>query len=238
MVTYGLQPGNDWQAIELQPNRHGGHDFKVKQRVSPKMDSKQPNSALSPQPSAFSLSLPGLHNVLNALAGLIVADQQGIEPGRAAEILSRFRGVNRRFELKGEVNGMTVIDDYAHHPTEIRATLAAARSRFGDRPIWAVFQPHTFSRTVALLDDFAGAFDQADHVIIVDIFPSREVDDGRVHSRDLARRMAHPDARYLGSLRDAADYLVERLAPPAVLLTLGAGDGYQVGEWVLEKLNR
>jgi UDP-N-acetylmuramate--alanine ligase len=101
-----------------------------------------------------------------------------------------------------------------------------------------VFQPHTFSRTVALLDDFAGAFDQADHVIIVDIFPSREVDDGRVHSRDLARRMAHPDARYLGSLRDAADYLVERLAPPAVLLTLGAGDGYQVGEWVLEKLNR
>ena len=255
VITYGLQAGNDWQAVELQPNRQGGHDFKVKQRMLPEVDSKQPNSSFTPaplvlparasvragasviQPSSFSLSLPGVHNVLNALAGLIVADQQGIPLDRAAEILSRFKGVGRRFELKGEVNGITVIDDYAHHPTEIRATLAAARSRFGDRPIWAVFQPHTFSRTVALLDDFAAAFDLADHVIIVDIFASREVDEGQIHSRELVQRMAHPDARYLGSLREAAAYLVEQLAPPAVLLTLGAGDGYQVGEWVLEKLN-
>ncbi len=238
VITYGLQAGNDWQAIELQPNRQGGHDFKVKQRASAQVDSKRSNSAFSPakRPSAFSLSLPGVHNVLNALAGLIVAHQQGIPLDRAAEILSRFKGVRRRFELKGEVNGITVIDDYAHHPTEVRATLAAARSRFGDRPIWAVFQPHTFSRTAALLDDFAAAFDLADHVIIVDIFPSREVDEGRVHSRELVQRMTHPDARYLGPLREAAAYLVEQLAPPAVLLTLGAGDGYHVGEWVLEKI--
>jgi UDP-N-acetylmuramate--alanine ligase len=144
--------------------------------------------------------------------------------------------VGRRFELKGEVNGITIIDDYAHHPTEIKATLAAARTRFGERPIWAVFQPHTFSRTISLLDDFAGAFDDADNVVIVDIFPSRETDEGVVNSQDIIDRMTHPNARYIGPLREAADYLVEHLSPPVVLLTLGAGDGYQIGEWVLAKL--
>jgi UDP-N-acetylmuramate--alanine ligase len=129
-----------------------------------------------------------------------------------------------------------VIDDYAHHPTEIKATLAAARTRFGPRPIWAVFQPHTFSRTLALLDDFAAAFAAADHVIVVDIFASREQDEGLVCSQDIVERMVHPDARYLGPLAEAAAYLSTHLQPPAALITLGAGDGYLVGEWVLEKL--
>jgi len=198
--------------------------------ASPQENGKQPDLIVS-------LKVPGVHNVLNGLAVLIVADQQGIELAQAASILGRFEGVGRRFELKGEVNGVTVIDDYAHHPTEIKATLAAARTRFGERPIWAVFQPHTFSRTISLLDDFAGAFEMADHVIVVDIFPSREIDEGLVNSQHIVERMAHPDARYIGPLREAAAYLVEMLAPPAVLLTMGAGDGYLVGEWVLEHLN-
>jgi UDP-N-acetylmuramate--alanine ligase len=129
-----------------------------------------------------------------------------------------------------------VIDDNAHHPTEIKVNLVATRTRFPDCSIWVVFQPHTFSRTLALLDDFTGAFDEADHVIIVDIFASREQDEGAINSREIVRRMRHPDARYIGSLAEAADYLANHLASPAVLLTMGAGNGYQVGEWVLEKL--
>jgi UDP-N-acetylmuramate--alanine ligase len=223
VTTYGLQTHNDWRAVDVRPNQRGGHNFRA---------------IYASSSVEVSLAVPGLHNVYNALAALIVANHQGADLSLAAEILGRFAGVGRRFELKGEVNGMTVIDDYAHHPTEIKATLAAARTRFGERPIWAVFQPHTFSRTLSLLDDFANAFADADQVVIVDIFPSRETDQGLVHSQDIIDRMTHPDARYIGPLREAADYLVNHLAPPAVLLTMGAGDGYQVGEWVLEKLRQ
>lgn len=225
VITYGLHEENDWQATDLQANKQGGSDFKV----------ARPGSSNS-SAVTVSLAVPGLHNVSNALAALIVADNQGVDLSQAAEILSQFKGVDRRFELKGESNGITIIDDYAHHPTEIRATLAAARTRFGERPIWVVFQPHTFSRTISLFDDFVGAFGEADHVIIVDIYASRERDEGLISSQDIVNRMTHPDARYIGSLNEATDYLATHLTPPAVLITLGAGDGYQVGEWVLESL--
>jgi UDP-N-acetylmuramate--alanine ligase len=128
-----------------------------------------------------------------------------------------------------------VLDDYGHHPTEIRATLAAARQRFPGRTIWAVFQPHTFSRTLALIADFAAAFGDADHVIVTDIFPARERDNLGVHSRQIIERMAHPDARYIGSLDAATAYLLGHLRPGDVLITLGAGDGYLVGERVLAR---
>jgi UDP-N-acetylmuramate--alanine ligase len=233
-TTYGLRPENEWQAVDIQPNERGGHDFKL---VHHPGDGE--NSSFSPHPSSLisvSLAVPGLHNVCNALAALIAAERAGVELTQAAEIIGPFKGVGRRFELKGEINGVTVIDDYAHHPTEIRATLAAARSRFAGRPIWAAFQPHTFSRTLALLDDFAHAFADADHVILADIFASRETDQGLVKSSDILARMSHPDARYLGSLSAAADYLAAHLAPPAVLVTMGAGDSYLIGESVLKKL--
>jgi UDP-N-acetylmuramate--alanine ligase len=223
VTTYGLQESNDWQAVEVHPNRRGGYDFQVLHHGASLAE--------------VSLAVPGLHNVYNALAVLVVAHHQGLALPEAAEILGRFAGVGRRFELKGEVNGITIIDDYAHHPTEVKATLAAARVRFGERPIWAVFQPHTFSRTISLIDDFVDAFDDADYVILVDIFASRETDEGLVSSRDIVKRMTHADARYIGPLVEATDYLVEHLAPPAVLFTLGAGDGYQVGEWVLQRLS-
>jgi UDP-N-acetylmuramate--alanine ligase len=226
-TTYGLRPENEWQAVDIQPNPRGGHDFKIKHALA----------SSPPRPLCVaSLSLPGLHNVSNTLAALIAAERCGVEPAQAAEIAGHFTGAGRRFELKGEVNGITIIDDYAHHPTEIKATLAAARVRFAGRPIWAVFQPHTFSRTLALLDDFAQAFADADHVIITDIFASRETDAGLVKSSDILARMRHPDARYVGGLAEAADYLAAHLAAPAVLITLGAGDGYLIGERVLEKL--
>ncbi len=223
VTTYGLQPGNDWQALDLQPNAQGGYDF-------------QAQSATHFAPIPVSLGVPGVHNVQNALAALIVADSQGLDLEQAAEILGQFAGVGRRFEHKGEVKGITVIDDYAHHPTEIKATLAAARTRFGRRPIWAAWQPHTFSRTMTLLDGFLGAFAEADHVIVVDIFASREKDEGQINSQTMVARMDHPDCRYIGSLEAAADYLAAQLTAPAVLITLGAGDGDQVGEWVLDRL--
>jgi len=225
VVTYGLEPANTWQAVDLKPNRRGGYSFKVVQSHAP----DRPVAEVS-------LAVPGKHNVLNSLAALVVADTQGVALPQAAEMIGQFQGVGRRFEQKGEVNGITVIDDYAHHPTEIKATLAAARTRFGQRPIWAVFQPHTFSRTTALLDDFVGAFTHADHVIVVDIYASRERDEGLISSRDIVEKMRHPDARYIGPLTEAADYLSTHLAPSDVLITLGAGDGDQVGALVLEKL--
>lgn len=221
VLTYGFGPDNDWRAVDPHPNARGGFDFTAM--------SRQGHTA------AVSLAIPGRHNVLNALAVLVVTHRQGVNLAQAAEILGRFTGVGRRFELKGEVNGLTVIDDYAHHPTEIRATLAAARARFGPRPIWAVFQPHTFSRTLALLADFAAAFAQADHVLVVDIFPSREIDEGVVHSRDIVARMAHPDARYIGPRQAAVDFLAAHAGPPAVVITLGAGNGDQIGEWLLAR---
>jgi UDP-N-acetylmuramate--alanine ligase len=225
VVTYGLEPGNNWQALQPQPNARGGHDFKV---------ARQAQSSLL---ASVSLAIPGLHNVYNALAVLVVAERLGLDLAQAAEILGEFKGVARRFQLKGQIGQITVIDDYAHHPTEIKVNLVAARTRFPGYSIWVLFQPHTFSRTISMLDDFVKAFDEADHVIVVDIFASRERDEGVIDSREIVDRMRHPDACYIGPLEEAADYLAGRLEAPAVLLTLGAGDGYLVGEWVLEKLS-
>jgi len=184
------------------------------------------------------MAVPGTHNVKNALAALIVADLLGVPLAQATAALAEFKGVGRRFEIKGQAGGILVVDDYAHHPTEIRATLEGARTRYPNREIWALFQPHTYSRTRALLDDFAAAFGDADHVLVVDIFPAREVDNGSITSRDILARMEHPDARYIGALDDAAGFLVDRLHPGDLLITMGAGDGYQVGELVLKGLVR
>jgi UDP-N-acetylmuramate--alanine ligase len=226
LITYGLNEGNDWRAFGLRPNTRSGYDFLVS-ASSPIYQST------NPPVYQVSTSVPGTHNVKNGLAALIVADRLGVPIAQAAATLANFTGVGRRFEIKGQVGGILIVDDYAHHPTEIRATLAAARTHYPDRPIWAVFQPHTYSRTRTLLDDFAAAFSDADHVVIVDIFPSREVDDGSVSSRDLVGRMTHPDARYIGALDDAADFLTGQLHPGDLLITLGAGDCYRVGDRVI-----
>ncbi|HEY84596.1 MAG TPA: UDP-N-acetylmuramate--L-alanine ligase [Chloroflexi bacterium] len=211
-----------WRAVNVQVNRKGGYSFSVQHQ----------GEIVTPQ--AVELSVPGLHNVQNALAALVAAEAVGVSPAEAGRILSTYTGVGRRFELKGEINGVTVIDDYAHHPSEIKATLSAARARYPQQEIYAVFQPHTFSRTKLLLSDFAAAFDQARHAIILDIFPSREKDDGSISSADIIARMQHPDARHIASMEEAVDYLRAHLTPGNVLITLGAGDGYRVGEMVLE----
>ena len=224
VVTYGLGAGVDWQAVEIRANEVGGSDFVA-------LKERQPVGA-------FGLQLPGLHNVKNALAAIAVADHLGLDLAGVGTALREFRGTKRRFEHKGTAGGMIVIDDYAHHPTEIRATLAAARGRYPDSEIWAVFQPHTYSRTRALLTEFAASFGDADHVIVVDIYPAREYDDLGVSAADIVSRMTHPDARHIATLDDAADYLLRHLKVGDVLITLGAGDGYLVGERVLASLGQ
>ncbi|MEK9163987.1 MAG: cyanophycin synthetase, partial [Chloroflexota bacterium] len=147
-----------------------------------------------------------------------------------------FRGVGRRFDVKGEAKGITVVDDYAHHPTEIRATLAAARRRYAGRKIWAMFQPHTFSRTRALLADFAASFADADHVLVTDIFHSREPFDPSVNANDIVRQMTHPDVRYFPTLAETTETLLAEMKVDDILITLGAGDVNKVGEDVLKRM--
>ncbi len=220
-VRYGFDAGNDWRATDVQSNDLGGSDFAVQHHQSPITD--------------YQLRIPGTHNVLNALAAIAVAAHLGIDLEIARATLSQFRGAARRFQVKGEWRGVTIIDDYAHHPTEIRATLAAARARYGNRKIWAVFQPHTYSRTETLLDDFAQAFSTADHVIVTEIFAAREKNERGLSSAHLVERMQHADVRFIAELKSCADYLARHVHRGDVLVTLGAGDVNSVGDWLAQK---
>ena len=185
------------------------------------------------------LPIPGMHNVLNALAALalcrLVAPQ--INPDDLAKQFESFKGVARRFEVKGDAGGITIVDDYAHHPTEIKATLKAARARYPERRMVALFQPHTYSRTKDLLKDFGTAFGDADIVRLMEIFPSRETDTLGISSADVLNRMNHAGKSEVALTHDnATQEMLNILEPGDVFLTLGAGDVWKVGEVVLEAL--
>jgi UDP-N-acetylmuramate--alanine ligase len=225
VIRYGLSAGNDWRASELAPIAQGGSEFAV--------------WAGDKSVGQFSIPLPGEHNVKNALAALIVAETLGVDRAATRQALATFGGVRRRFEIKGKAAGVTVIDDYAHHPTAIRATLAAARKRYPGVAIWAVFQPHTFSRTVALFQEFVGAFGDADHVLVTEIYASRESRDASApRASDLVEAIMHAnggraDARYCATFDEAVSELLKRAQTGDVIITLGAGDGFVIGEQVL-----
>jgi UDP-N-acetylmuramate--alanine ligase len=212
-----------YQATNLARNERGGFDF----------DFLSPNHS----PIRIRLRVPGEHNVRNALAVLATADLLGLPLDEASRALEAYRGTSRRFEVRGEAAQVTVIDDYAHHPTEIRATLAAARVRYGDRRIWAVWQPHTFSRTRALLDGFATAFGDADRVLVTEIFPAREKApaDG-FSARQVVAAINTPLAFYTPDPASAREFLLERLQPGDVLLVLSAGDADLLSRQILEGL--
>ncbi len=182
------------------------------------------------------LAVAGIHNVRNALAALAVASSCGVPSATAAAALADYQGSARRFEWKGEAGGVGVIDDYAHHPTEVTATLAAARQRYPDRRIWAVFQPHTYSRTQRMLYQMGESFDAADEVIVLDIYAAREVDDGSVSSAELVAASPHRAIRHMATIAAAVYYLVEHVRPGDIVITLGAGDGYRVGDHLLRHL--
>ncbi len=190
----------------------------------------------------LTLTVPGEHNRRNALAALAAAAAVGIDPAVAAASLAGFSGTGRRFELKGEARGITVIDDYAHHPTEIAVNLRAARERFPGRPLWAVFQPHTYSRTKLLLHEFAAALAGADRILLLDIYAARETDTLGVGADDIRALMPRrAEVLRAGEPGDAVDVLLGqhhegRLAAGAVVLTLGAGDVTEIGAMLLDGL--
>jgi len=167
------------------------------------------------------LFVTGMHNVSNALAVFATAYNLGVEIKDIISGISEFTGTRRRFEKKGEVNGAKVYDDYAHHPTEITATLNAAQN-IPHNKIWCIFQPHTYTRTMALLDDFAVSLKAADKVIIADIYAAREPNNGKVHSKDLVAKIE--GAMYMNDFKEIAEYVRENIEKDDIVLTMGAGN--------------
>ncbi len=182
----------------------------------------------------FTLKVPGSHNVDNAVAALALGDILGIPAAVMQEGLSSFTGTDRRFQHKGDVGGVTIIDDYAHHPTEISATLQAAKN-CPHHTLWCVFQPHTYTRTKALMDDFAAALSLADKVVLADIYAARETDTLGISSRTLLEkiRAAGGDAVYFPSFDEIENYLLENCEKGDLLITMGAGDVVRIGEKLL-----
>jgi UDP-N-acetylmuramate--alanine ligase len=224
VTTYGLSSQADWRAEEIRPNGAGGSDFLV-------LKGEQVLGLVRTR-------LPGQHNVVNTLAALAVVDALGVSFVEAREALAEFHGTARRFQVLGEEAGVTVVDDYAHHPTEIMATLAAARQRFPDETLIAVFQPHTYSRTKRLIGEIAGAFSQADKVMVTDIFAAREVDDLGIDGALVASGIDHEEVRYVGGVEAASQQLLTTVAAGTVVITLSAGNGNQIGKLLLEGLRQ
>ena len=183
----------------------------------------------------FDSPLAGEHNVLNATAALAMARELGVPPEVLAEGLPTFRGVGRRMELIADTAGVIVYDDYGHHPTEVRATLAAMRQKVGDRRLWAIFEPHMYSRTALFLDEFAHAFTDADEVVIVDIFASRDTDASlRATSAealaDAIERTSAVSTMAGGDADAATAYVAQHLSPGDAVLVMGAGKSYQIAQ--------
>ncbi|MDR3575919.1 MAG: UDP-N-acetylmuramate--L-alanine ligase [Anaerolineaceae bacterium] len=225
--TYGAQSSN-YQAIDIKTNSRGGFDFQVLWQAN-----KSPAVLLA----SISLQVPGKHNVQNATAALAVAHQMGLPVDQAALALSGFLGTGRRFDILAEIKGITIVDDYAHHPTEIRATLAAARARYPGRRLWAVWQPHTYSRTQSLLDDFCQSFSDADQVLITEVYAAREKKQD-FSAEQLVQKMQSSNVAFVPSLGSAVEQLLEKLRPGDVLLVLSAGDADQISAGVISGLNK
>ena len=204
------------------------------------------NTRLIPEPSytlmhgdeeviEINLKVFGEHNILNSLAACAACLSLGIEPEILARGLNEFKGTHRRYEYKGEINGAVIIDDYAHHPSEMKATLKTARSYAGGRII-TVFQPHTYTRTIKLLDGFAEALSMSDEAILVDIYAAREIDKGEIHSMDIINKMKNysKNGIYAENFLEAADIVRSMAKKGDIIITMGAGNVVDIGEMLLE----
>ncbi len=184
----------------------------------------------------FTLAVPGDHNVCNAMAAIATADLLDIDREDTLAALENFHGTDRRFEYKGNMNGVTIIDDYAHHPTEITATLQAAQN-YPHKTLWCVFQPHTYSRTKTFMQQFAQALSLADRVVLTDIYAAREKDTLGISSRDLqdAVRALGIECDYFSTFDEAENFLRKNCINGDLLITMGAGDVLKIGESLLQK---
>ena len=225
VVTFGLSENCDYYAANIKFNEDGMpsfdvcHDGKLLSRVQ--------------------LAVPGEHNILNALAAFTCACVLGVEPALTKKTLEAYHGTQRRFDLVGTTaRGAKIVDDYAHHPTEIKATLSASEN-VPHNKLWCIFQPHTYTRTIALFDEFADAFEKADHLILAEIYAAREKNIYKISSAQLAEKIkeTHPDkdVLFMEDFAAIADYVDSQAQRGDMVITMGAGDIYKVGEMLLEK---
>lgn len=178
--------------------------------------------------TTVSLQAYGTHNALNALAAMLACAPYGVTLAQGAQALTSFQGTGRRFDVRADRKGIAVIDDYAHHPTAIATTLQAARGRYPDRAIWAVWQPHTYSRTRTLWEAYLRAFGDAHHVLVTDVYASREAQNPSVNMGDFVRQLGRENAHHTPTLADATAFLQENVTAPAVILVMSAGDATQI----------
>ena len=222
VITYGLENNADYTASDITYDEFGHASFNVRYKGS--------------DLGRCSLKVPGSHNVSNALSAVAAGRLLNLPWEVIADGLLSFTGTDRRFQYKGTVGGVTIIDDYAHHPTEIEATLKAA-ANYPHRKVWCVFQPHTYTRTKALLPEFAQALTLADHVVLADIYAARETDTLGISSEDLADRIRElgTPCEYFPTFDEIENFLLENCTQGDLLITMGAGDIVNIGEQLLGK---
>jgi UDP-N-acetylmuramate--alanine ligase len=218
-ITYGLSAQADISAREVRYNQQFGSTFQVRR--------------LGETIGEVSLRVPGLHNVYNALAATAIGLELEVPFATISHAFSEFTGVQRRFQFKGDEAGVIVVDDYGHHPTEIRATLVAAKLGTTGRRMVVLFQPHRYSRTRDLMDEFARSFNNADVLMVTDIYAASEDAIEGVTAESLVeavQRFGHKDARYVGSVEDATRALLDEVREGDMVITLGAGNVYRVSD--------
>ncbi len=222
VVTFGSTPDSDYSAKDIRYDSLAHPSFRVISRSEGDL-------------GEISLHIPGEHNVLNALAAIALARYYGISMAHIQNGVSRFHGTGRRFEHKGEVHGFTLIDDYAHHPQEISATLKAAR-KCPHRKLWCIFQPHTYTRTKAFLPEFSKSLSLADEVVLAPIYAARETDTLGISSDDIRIGLdaLGTSARSLSTFEEIAAYVLEHAKEGDLVITMGAGDIYRVADMLLK----
>ena len=218
-ITFGLNDSNDYYAADISADKGVHESFALMHKGEKLCD--------------INLMVPGKHNIYNALASAAVAHYLGASPESIAENLAKFGGVHRRFEILGTPKGITVADDFAHHPTELRATLNAAMN-MGFNKVWAVFQPHTFSRTAMLLDDFADALKIPDEAIISEILPVRETNTYNIYNTDLGAKV--PNSKCIDTFEDITEYVTANAKEGDLILTMGGGNVYMCANMIFDKL--
>ena len=222
IITYGSDHRHDYWPEDISYNETGCASFLLCKKDGSK--------------SRITLGVPGEHNIYNAMAAIALADLFTLAPAAVGEALSAFHGTDRRFEYKGEVNGITIIDDYAHHPTEITATLHAA-ANYPHKKLWCVFQPHTFTRTKAFMKEFANALALADDVILAEIYPARETDNLGISSKTLQAEIQKlgKTCYYFPTFEEIEKFILKKCMSGDLLITMGAGDVVNIGENLLKK---
>ena len=225
VVTFGLSENCDYYAANIQFNEEG----------MPAFDVCHDGQLLS----RVQLAVPGEHNILNALAAFTCACALGVEPQLTKETLERYHGTQRRFDIVGTTaKGVKIVDDYAHHPTEIKETLSASEN-VPHNKLWCIFQPHTYTRTIALFDEFAEAFEKADKLILAEIYAAREKNIYKISSAQLAEKIKethpHKEVLFMEDFAAIADYVDDQAQRGDMVITMGAGDIYKVGEMLLER---